>query len=136
VPNISSPDDIQTTISLSKVISQAEINFKWDKSTSDTAEQWYYRYLYLCYKYPEKYIAAISHSADDLWHQHIIDTDKYASDCQALFGKFLKHQPVYGGPSPMEDLIFQETQTLYMTEFGVLPPDMKHTSGNYSYNSL
>jgi hypothetical protein len=33
---------------------------------------------------------------DEAWHQHILDTKKYASDCNILFGEFLHHYPYSG----------------------------------------
>ena len=33
--------------------------------------------------------------ADEVWHYHILDTRKYAADCQDVFGRFLNHIPSY-----------------------------------------
>ncbi len=30
---------------------------------------------------------------DEIWHEHILHTNKYALDCKKLFGKFLHHFP-------------------------------------------
>src|ERR1700722_2582348 len=30
---------------------------------------------------------------DQFWHQHILDTAKYAADCNALFGRMIHHDP-------------------------------------------
>jgi hypothetical protein len=30
---------------------------------------------------------------DDLWHEHILDTQKYKEDCESVFGKFIHHNP-------------------------------------------
>lgn len=32
---------------------------------------------------------------DEMWHTHILDTKKYAADCQRMFGGFLHHIPSY-----------------------------------------
>ena len=32
---------------------------------------------------------------DEMWHTHILDTQKYAADCDALFGRFIHHVPEY-----------------------------------------
>lgn len=61
-------------IDIDPIIRKASENYGWNQEQSEYAKKWYQRYLYLCKKYPDKYIAAISHSADDLWRQHIIDT--------------------------------------------------------------
>src|SRR5262249_16474281 len=90
-------------INIDKVVKSAAENYGWDSDRASYAKEWYMKYLYLCYKYPDRYIAAISKDADSLWHQHIIDTQKYRSDCDLLFDKFLDHQPIYGKPSRDEN---------------------------------
>ncbi len=37
-----------------------------------------------------------SKEIDKFWHYHILDTAKYAEDCNAIFGKFLHHFPYFG----------------------------------------
>jgi hypothetical protein len=39
---------------------------------------------------------------DIFWHAHILDTRAYASDCEALFGRFVHHYP-YSGLFGSED---------------------------------
>ena len=34
---------------------------------------------------------------DKAWHTHILDTRRYAEDCEAMFGRFLHHHPSYKG---------------------------------------
>jgi hypothetical protein len=31
--------------------------------------------------------------ADLIWHEHVLDTKRYAQDCGRLFGRFLHHVP-------------------------------------------
>jgi hypothetical protein len=31
--------------------------------------------------------------ADLIWHEHMLDTKRYAQDCGRLFGRFLHHVP-------------------------------------------
>ena len=33
---------------------------------------------------------------DTVWHTHILDTRKYAEDCDTVFGEFLHHFPYFG----------------------------------------
>jgi hypothetical protein len=33
---------------------------------------------------------------DEFWHYHILNTRKYAADCQEIFGYFLHHFPYAG----------------------------------------
>jgi hypothetical protein len=30
---------------------------------------------------------------DEVWHEHILHTQRYADDCEAIFGGFLHHMP-------------------------------------------
>jgi hypothetical protein len=34
---------------------------------------------------------------DKAWHTHILDTRRYAEDCETMFGRFLHHHPSYKG---------------------------------------
>lgn len=58
-------------------------------------EKWYKRFLCLTALYPEKQIV-IPEVLDGFWHHHILDTRKYAEDCDAVFGRFLHHFPYFG----------------------------------------
>src|SRR5881628_461329 len=55
----------------------------------------YKRFLTLSVKYSEETIAP-SKDVDKFWHGHILDTMKYAEDCQNVFGYFLHHFPYFG----------------------------------------
>ncbi len=44
---------------------------------------------------------------DIFWHHHILDTQKYAEDCQNYFGYFLHHYP-YSGIFSEEDAAAQK----------------------------
>lgn len=36
---------------------------------------------------------------DTVWHHHILDTEKYISDCHQLFGRYVHHYPYAGATS-------------------------------------
>ena len=63
---------------------------------------------------------------DEVWHFHILDTNKYRDDCQNLFGRFIDHHPSYG---PFESVEVQESlaasfesmKALYQERFGSDP---------------
>lgn len=61
---------------------------------------------------------------DDFWHLHILDTQKYAEDCQVIFGYFLHHFPYFGmrGEEDAKNLSdsWEETCNLYQNRFGSL----------------
>ena len=67
----------------------------WTREYADRMETAYKRYLTLLVKFPDVTIAPTK-EMDKFWHAHILDTLKYAEDCQTIFGKFLHHFPYYG----------------------------------------
>ncbi|NJN86389.1 MAG: hypothetical protein HC881_08865 [Leptolyngbyaceae cyanobacterium SL_7_1] len=60
---------------------------------------------------------------DQVWHYHILDTQKYATDCQHLFGYFIHHFPYLGtrGEYDRQDwyCAYTLTQLLFRQQFGV-----------------
>jgi hypothetical protein len=93
----------------------------WDKQQCDEAEIEYMRFLALKRTYPEKEIVP-NKTVDIFWHQHILDTAKYAEDCENLFGYFVHHFPYFGmnGEEDAQNLVnaFDETKELYGKHFG------------------
>lgn len=59
------------------------------------AELEYRRFLWLARTYPNTSLSPTK-LADELWHRHILFTQKYQSDCQCVFGCFLHHEPFDG----------------------------------------
>lgn len=51
---------------------------------------------------------------DEVWHTHILDTEKYQQDCDFLFGRFLHHFPYYGmrGEADRTNLVDSARRTL------------------------
>lgn len=128
-------EKIETSLDLTDIVKKVSQNHNWNDEQAKYAYQWYLRHLYLCIKYPSLPIAAISKSADDLWHQHILDTRKYATDCNLIAGRFLNHTPIYGKPSEFEIAAYNKTLELYLEEFNEEPKDKGVTSGDYSYSN-
>ena len=93
----------------------------WTAEQVNMAEKWYKRFLFLCLKCPSKPIVP-SKVNDAFWHYHILDTMKYAEDCQSIFGYFLHHFPYFGmrGDEDAKSLksAFASTKELLMNEFG------------------
>lgn len=58
---------------------------------------------------------------DSVWHAHILDTMKYAEDCQSTFGFFLHHFPYFGlrGAEDNANLqqAFRAAASVYEAEF-------------------
>jgi len=98
-----------------------EDGYGWSAAYADQLEIAYKRYLILITRHPELTIAP-SHDIDRFWHTHILDTMKYAEDCEAVFGHFLHHFPYLGlrGEEDAKALeVAGETmRQLYSREFG------------------
>jgi hypothetical protein len=94
----------------------------WTRQQVDRAIVNYKRFLLLLYLYPNSAIVP-TQEIDQVWHQHILDTRKYAQDCQWLFGYFLHHYPYFGMESDSEQYVietaFSRTQTLFAQHFGI-----------------
>jgi hypothetical protein len=82
----------------------------------------YKMFLHLMYLYPNRVILP-TREIDLVWHFHILDTRKYAVDCEYLFGYFLHHYPSSGSLAEADKAIleryFTETFTLFLKHFGV-----------------
>lgn len=93
----------------------------WSREEADRHELEYRRFLALVAKFPDEVVAPNT-NVDKFWHAHILDTMKYAEDCEAIFGYFLHHFP-YFGMRDAEDAANLERaagnmQRLYQQEFG------------------
>lgn len=93
----------------------------WSLDQANAVELEYRRFLYLMRKFPDERAAPRS-DVDIFWHYHILDTIKYARDCQAVFGYFLHHFP-YIGLRGTEDLaahreVGERMRDLYEETFG------------------
>src|SRR6185503_16294362 len=65
----------------------------WTAAHADQMVEEYREYLALFYFHPSEELVPPSRDLDDVWHEHILDTQKYADDCQRMFGRFVHHVP-------------------------------------------
>jgi hypothetical protein len=84
----------------------------WTRAFADRIDVQYRQFLKLSALkvgiiVPNKFI-------DDFWHNHILDTRKYAEDCEIVFGYFLHHFPYLGmrGEDDRRNLASAFNQTL------------------------
>lgn len=93
----------------------------WSRDYADRMELAYKRFLTLLAIHPEETLAP-GKDVDNFWHGHILDTLKYADDCEKMFGNFLHHFPYFGmrGPEDAANLAKagEATRRLYQQEFG------------------
>ncbi len=93
----------------------------WSAVRAGAVEAEYRRFLFLMKKYPDAG-ASPTVDVDTFWHYHILDTMKYARDCEAAFGYFLHHYPYVGiGADAGEDdhaRAGERMREIYEAEFG------------------
>ncbi|MPZ46398.1 MAG: hypothetical protein GEV05_24030, partial [Betaproteobacteria bacterium] len=101
----------------------AELGEGWTREYAERIEAAYRTYLTMLVKHQEhaEHIM-LSKDVDEFWHTHILQTMKYAADCEAVFGAFLHHNP-HVGERTQADLDEREkmadiTRALYEQEFG------------------
>lgn len=68
---------------------------QWTQEQTTRAIAHYLAFLYLVHCYPHLQLVP-TWEIDQVWHCHILDTSKYAADCQRLFGCFIHHFPYFG----------------------------------------
>lgn len=84
--------DLESIIDLSI---RSDAGPRWSIEDARTAADLYRSFLWLCWAYPDENIVPNS-VIDQFWHLHILDTRRYADDCQKIFGRMLHHNPYLG----------------------------------------
>ncbi len=104
----------------------------WTIEQAREVEVWYKRFLYLNAVYPDRSIVP-TQDIDTFWHYHILDTQKYADDCQIAFDYFLHHFPYFGmrGDQDRQNLLDASKQTwdLFRTHFNEEPSILQGAAG-------
>lgn len=107
----------------------------WPQDKAEKIEIQYKQFLDINKRHPDKSIVP-NKEIDTFWHYHILDTQKYAEDCDMVFGYFLYHFPYFGmrGEEDAKNLrlAFEETLALVKHEFGEVwvSESMKCSSGS------
>ena len=101
----------------------AELGEGWTREYADSIEAAYKTYLTMLVKYPDDAEdILLSEDVDEFWHTHILQTMKYAEDCQTVFGNFLHHEPHVGEITvahlEKRAALAEKTRRLYEQEFG------------------
>jgi hypothetical protein len=99
----------------------------WSLEKANAVEKEYRRFLCLMKLFPGEDTAPLV-DVDTFWHYHILDTMKYAADCERVFGYFLHHYPYVGMDGSEEDEQFrldsgERMRTLYESLFGEAYPE-------------
>lgn len=95
---------------------------KWSAERADAAESEYVRFLTLLKMKPGFMLVPWNDAEgrddlDQFWHQHILDTAKYAADCKAVFGRMIHHNPHLLRGSELEQDAVDKTRRLYTRSF-------------------
>ena len=104
-------------------VMDSELGEGWTRDYADSIEAAYKTYLSMLVKYPDDAEdILLSKDVDEFWHTHILQTIKYAEDCQNVFGNFLHHTPHVGAVTPADlekrTVLAEKTRRLYEREFG------------------
>ena len=104
-------------------VMDAELGEGWTPEYANSIEAAYRNYLTMLVKYPENMgDILLSQDVDEFWHAHILQTMKYADDCQKVFGNFLHHNPHIGerthADAERRAALSEKTRRLYLQEFG------------------
>ena len=94
----------------------------WSRDRAEAARAEYVRFLTLLQMKPGFMLVPWStpeghDDLDQFWHQHILDTAKYANDCNLLFGHMIHHTPHVVRGSEQESESVTKTQRLYARTF-------------------
>jgi hypothetical protein len=95
----------------------------WTPEYADSIERAYKTFLSMVVKYQEDAEdIMLSRDVDEFWHTHILQTMKYADDCEAVFGTFVHHAPHVGELTEDDHhkraALADKTRALYEREFG------------------
>jgi hypothetical protein len=104
-------------LDLSLVKQKAAGRHRWRDEQANAAEADYRRFLYLMATNPTQPIVPWTQDLDNLWHEHILDTKRYAEDCQRIFGRFIHHDPHIGRSPALEAQARRATGQLYDRAF-------------------
>jgi hypothetical protein len=87
------------TVDLTFIVAKTQRKQSWSNERTKLAETQYRNYLavirYLDANNQPLNVAPPSQDADEIWHNHILDSFKYLNDCNKVFGFFLHHLPSY-----------------------------------------
>jgi hypothetical protein len=116
-------------------VMDAELGEGWTRDYADSIEAAYKTYLTMLVKYPDDAEdILLSEDVDEFWHTHILQTMKYAEDCQTVFGNFLHHEPHVGEITvtvlEKRAALAEKTRRLYEQEFGGVEDAETAWSGN------
>lgn len=111
---------VMATIDLTNVARKLRREQGWSEAEAAIALTRYRRFL--CMRYLDAEFDLVpAKDIDKVWHQHILHTQDYASDCQRVFGSFLHHAPGEDDSEATQARLtadFEKTRVRYAELFG------------------
>ena len=99
-------------LDLSLVRSKVAQRNHWTAERAADAEVEYRRFLGLLATHPGETISPWNNDLDLFWHEHILDTQRYALDCQRIFGKIIHHDPHITSDTKRHQKVVRRTEEL------------------------
>lgn len=81
------------SLDLSAIAAGVARRHGWPPDRVRDAENEYRKFLYLLMLCSHQTLTPWCEDLDLFWHEHILHTERYAADCQRLFGRFINHDP-------------------------------------------
>lgn len=109
---------IFTDLDLEPIVELAmtsEAGPRWSRENALVAAELYRSFLWLCWAYPGENIVPNT-IVDQFWHLHILDTKRYAADCDEIFGHMLHHNPYLGLRQDQDRLQSSFERTLMLVQ--------------------
>jgi hypothetical protein len=88
------------------------------RNNAQRVENEYRQFLYLIAVNPGQTVVPWSRELDDFWHEHILDTAKYARDCETIMGGFIHHNPHVPEETFTHTKALHATREMYKAAFG------------------
>ncbi len=92
----------------------------WELGRAREAEHNYKAFLFLI---GQGHHLVPTADIDEMWHMHILDTQKYMVDCATHFGEFIHHYPFMGleddADAAYAQSVFDQTRALFEAGLGI-----------------
>jgi hypothetical protein len=87
---------------------------KWDEEKAANIEAQYRQFFAMIAL--DEDLAPPNADVDDLWHEHILNTRRYARDCEKVHGKFIHHSSMDGVEESARTALVARTVALFQKE--------------------
>lgn len=120
-------DKLLPELDLDKVVKKTAKKNDWSKEQAQEAEMQYRGFLKaIMMENGGSFVP--TYEIDEIWHNHILDTQKYGEDCHKLFGQMLHHEPSYGDDEQENNFLKRmasKTQEFFKENFAI---DLNYSS--------